>query len=191
MQTDGNLVVKAPNGTPLWSPGTHGLGPNSHLAVQPDGQFVIYQQGPVWHSNTHQAPYINSGLPATKINGLLVGDSFFAANQQYFLTLQGDGNLVLYQNNGQAIWATHARGNRAIVQDDGNFVLYDAANNAAWYTGTAGTAGAGAQYGLFMQDDGNLVLYGLIARWTAERKLSWWERLCAVVKCKATYKTTF
>lgn len=191
MQTDGNFVVRASDGRPLWSAGTDGIGPNSHLAVQSDGQFVIYSQGPVWSSGTSHPSYVVSGLPATKINGLLTGDMFFSANQQFFLALQGDGNLVLYPNGGQALWATHSRGTRAIVQDDGNFVLYDSAGTPTWWSGTAGTAGAGSQYGLFLQDDGNLVLYGLLQRWVAEPKKSWYVRLCEQIRCRITYSTEY
>jgi len=78
---------------------------------------------------------------------------------QAILVFQSDGNLVLYDRDAGALWAsgTNGRGgNKAIVQDDGNFVIYDAQNRPLWATGTSGR-GAGAY--LKVQDDGNLVLY--------------------------------
>ena len=47
-------------------------------------------------------------------------------NGAYTLTLQDDGNLVLYAG-GEAVWSTGTNGQnvvRAEVQKDGNFVLY-------------------------------------------------------------------
>jgi hypothetical protein len=57
------------------------------------------------------------------------------------LTNQHDGNLVLYDNAGKAIWspATYGRGVSALtLQNDGNLALYPAATptKASWSTGT-------------------------------------------------------
>jgi hypothetical protein len=41
--------------------------------------------------------------------------------------MQSDGNLVIYNSNKKAIWATGTQanpGSYAIVQDDSNFVVY-------------------------------------------------------------------
>ena len=54
MQSDGNLVLYTPEGTPIWHTGTHG-NPGSTLAVQDDGNVVIYAAGgPVWASGTNR-----------------------------------------------------------------------------------------------------------------------------------------
>jgi hypothetical protein len=58
------------------------------------------------------------------------------------LTNQHDGNLVLYDNAGKAVWssATSGRGDsRLILRDDGNLALYPNAtpNRPSWSTGTA------------------------------------------------------
>ena len=95
------------------------------------------------------------GLLARRI---LPGASIRSPNGRYQLTLQGDGNLVLYANEtGVALWATGTHGTapgQALMQTDGNFVLYDATGTALWWTGTEGNAGAR----LSVQDDGNLVV---------------------------------
>jgi len=57
------------------------------------------------------------------------------------LVLQGDGNLVLYDANGTALWntGTHGRGTgpyKLALQDDHNLVLY-AAGGPIWSSGTA------------------------------------------------------
>ena len=75
---------------------------------------------------------------------------------EYRLTLQRDGNLVLYRN-GQPLWATGSEGQGAtkfLMQQDGNVVLYQG-NKPLFATDTDGNSGA---Y-LRLQSDGNLVVY--------------------------------
>ncbi|MCD8485773.1 MAG: S8 family serine peptidase, partial [Desertifilum sp.] len=75
----------------------------------------------------------------------------------YKFIFQNDGNLVLYNPQGKAIWSTEITGIRAdrfVVQKDGNVVLYDG-RHQIWATNTSGHPGA---Y-LAIQGDGNLVVY--------------------------------
>jgi hypothetical protein len=88
---------------------------NSVLALQPDGNLVLYDGfKPTWSSMT-------SGSGATK------------------LTMQGDGNLVLYTATGRAVWSTATNGTDASIlktQTDGNLVLYNGTGTARWTTAT-------------------------------------------------------
>lgn len=75
------------------------------------------------------------------------------------LLVQDDGNMVIYNPTGGAVWSTKTVGsgaNQLIMQADGNLVLYDKNMKPRWATATNGHPGA---YALF-QDDGNLVVYG-------------------------------
>lgn len=98
---------------------------------------------------------------------LWAGQSLTSGNG-YVLTMQGDGNLVLYTgtkdgwNNNVAphvaIWqsGTYGRGgNRVVMQADGNLVIYTPSNQAVWYTRTNGNGGSR----LSVQTDGNVVVY--------------------------------
>ncbi len=84
-------------------------------------------------------------------------------NDRYRLVMQGDGNLVMYDNSSNAaVWSsgTSGRGEgpfRAVMQNDGNFAIYNSQNQSIWATGTNGR-GSGS-YRLVLQDDRNLVLY--------------------------------
>lgn len=100
----------------------------------------------------------------TSTNSLKQGVNFNAGNRMdstngsYHFYLQGDGNLVLRNQAGNAIWASGTNGQggvRLILQGDGNLVLYTSAGKAVWATNTVGS---GASY-LIVQNDGNLVLY--------------------------------
>ena len=85
--------------------------------------------------------------------------SLTSSNKCFQLTLQIDGNLVLYyQATGAALWSSGTMNSgslRAIMQNDGNFVLYNSDNQPKWSSGTGGNTGSN----LIMQDDGNLVIY--------------------------------
>jgi outer membrane protein assembly factor BamB len=87
-----------------------------------------------------------------------VGESLASPGGQYSLVVQDDGNLVLYDQDGQAVWAAGTDGREvasATMQDDGNLVLYSANNEAVWASDTYGNERA---Y-LVVQDDRNVVIY--------------------------------
>jgi hypothetical protein len=87
------------------------------------------------------------------------GDSITSGDTRFRLTLQTDGNLVVYRNSdNKPLWATGTQQSdvrTAIMQTDGNFVLYHVNNAPAWASNTAGSPGS---Y-VIMQNDGNLVIY--------------------------------
>jgi hypothetical protein len=85
MQWDGNLVVYGGgiDGTDvIWSSGTAGVG--GYAALQPDGDFVIYDwsDNRLWGTGT-------SGMGAST------------------LIMQDDGNLVIYRKDHLPIWASY------------------------------------------------------------------------------------
>ena len=77
------------------------------------------------------------------------------------LTLQLDGNLVLYKvENNVALWSTGTQGKHAReldMQADGNLVLYNYQIETLW---DSQSSGRNANARLVVQDDGNLVVYG-------------------------------
>jgi len=85
-------------------------------------------------------------------------DSIVSNNGRFRLTMQNDGNIVLYKD-GSALWSSHAAGQDVeycVTQGDGNLVLYlQASGRPVWASNTAGNPGSF----LVMQDDGNLVIY--------------------------------
>ena len=100
----------------------------------------------------HMSDRLNPG------ESLQVDESLTSPNGQFSLRLQEDGNLVLYGQDGQPMWATGTDGQEvstATMQADGNVVLYSPGGDAVWASNTFGNDGA---Y-LVLQDDGNLVIY--------------------------------
>ena len=101
---------------------------------------------------------------------LNINDALFSATRNFKLTLQADGNLVLYViddatlpvdiTQGQyshAVWSSGTEGLgavRCVMDPDGDLILYKADNHAVWHTATYYHPGAL----LRCQDDGNLVI---------------------------------
>jgi len=112
---------------------------------------------------TPRPPSDNMGVGSE----LRPGQSRVSENGSYRLTLQTDGDLVLYlvhpDKSVDVMWAPvkdrDAPGKVAAMQGDGNFVLYDAdppvLSAAIWASHTDSFPGAT----LIVQNDGNVVLY--------------------------------
>lgn len=117
-------------------------GPNPEPASDPSGGGAASDPG-----------LLGSGA------GLSPGQSRTSANGQFHLVYQGDGNLVLYDENWNALWASNTPGTAAgsvEMQGDGNLVVYGAGGEALWASGdSAGHPGAF----LLVQNDGNVVIY--------------------------------
>jgi len=89
--------------------------------------------------------------------GITPGHPLPSCNGRFQISLQGDGNLILYDGNTM-VWSTQSSGHTpsvATLLADGNFVILDQAGKIFWSTATAGLLGDT----LIMQNDGNLVLY--------------------------------
>lgn len=82
---------------------------------------------------------------------------YWSGNNQYYLTFQNDGNLVIYNRTNSSIWSskTSGKGVKAVFQDDGNLVVYGQRDVVVYSTNT----GNRRADRLTMQDDGNLVIY--------------------------------
>jgi hypothetical protein len=97
MQGDGNLVLYAKGGAPIWNAGTTGKQGNV-LIMQGDGNLVMYASGgqPVWNSQTQ-------GSNAT-------------------LIMQNDGNAVVYTGSSP-LWDTKTGGRFCGTSASKNFPL--------------------------------------------------------------------
>jgi len=97
-------------------------------------------------------------------NKLMVGEQLkenaklISANGEYSLVQQPDGNLVIYNTQKKAMWASGMDGKnvkRCVMQKDGNLAQHPGGYDLiTWSTNTKGNAGAYAM----LQDDGVLVI---------------------------------
>jgi hypothetical protein len=128
-------------------------------------QFAAALLATTAFASTSQATTLTGTLP----NGttLQAGDQVLSPDGRLILSMQGDGNLVLYFNPwgtwSEAIWGAGTNGHpgaTATMQTDGNLVIYEN-GEALWGAGTNPNGDH-----LSVQDDGNLVVYS--ASGTAE-----------------------
>jgi hypothetical protein len=168
MQSDDNLVLYDANNHALWWSGIGG--DPSILCLQTDGNVVLYHTTSScssgtqaqWSTGTIHTPnhlsYVDTTLGSSG-GSLYVGQQLQTADRRYRLTLQSDGNLVLYSsNNNHVLWSSGTYGQPSAylsMQGDGNLVIYDANGHALWNTKTWGHGGTQ----LTIQQDGNLVIY--------------------------------
>jgi len=106
-----------------------------------------------------------TGGPAGAAAGsdrLLAGETLQAGQSIYgggdALTMQGDGNLVLYAPGNAAIWASNTGGHNGAwlsMQGDGNLVVVAPNGSPLWASGTNGHNGSM----IILQSDGNAVIY--------------------------------
>lgn len=89
--------------------------------------------------------------------GLTPGQSVTACNGAVRLVLQYDGNAVLYNRAGRALWHTKTNGKPSsfLFMAPGGWLTVSAGQTYLWSSNNAGSAGA---Y-LAVQDDGNMVIY--------------------------------
>jgi hypothetical protein len=158
MQGDGNLVIYGSDGQALWNSGTGGsagvpesslvLGNEGGLRIQAPNGTTLWQTGALDHSLVGFETLLGSA-----------SQNLTAPNQQFSLTMQTDGNLVLYNNHSRALWATntigHSNSYLTNQPSDGNLVVYNSSGEAVWSAGTGGNPGDSLQ----VQSDGNLVVY--------------------------------
>lgn len=87
------------------------------------------------------------------------GKFLLSSSGNYQLDYQTDGNIVVYNLAGQAVWNSNTSGHAAghlTMQTDGNLVAYTPTNQWYWQSGTSGT---GSNDYVTIQNDGNLVIY--------------------------------
>jgi hypothetical protein len=179
VQGDGNLVLYDRLGTAVWAPNLFDDSGNPSLVLQNDGNLVLYSgDGPAYWASYSVLPAPSRCRRMLADEALSIGQSLYSCNGQHRLTMQGDGNLVLYSAapappGYAARWSSVTYGSTgyvATVQPDGNFVLYNLLDSPLWSTGTPGRSGAYVD----LQNDGNLVVYaagGGSALWASSSTL--------------------
>ena len=123
----------------------------------------------VWDSERKAPLYSNINASSNIIlpNKCYNNDTTWRSNDgKYFLRIQIDGNLVLYNTKNKPLWNSNTNGNQGAIlhmQKDGNLVIYNTAGNRAlWSSGTHGNPGAYA--GLTDGDwvsDADFIIYNI------------------------------
>lgn len=171
-QSDGNLVLyNAWGRIPLWNSGTGGQGNGSYLVMQSDGNLVLFNSSgsPTWQTSTNWDS-TNSALLYGQ--NLYEGSGIASENGAYYLAMQTDGNLVLYNSTGAAVWSTGTwnskdcpSGDSCVIQldmqTDGNLVLYSHDENTGALTPMCwayGSYGSGSFDHMLVNENGTVTV---------------------------------
>ncbi|MFE5023394.1 hypothetical protein ACFRAO_08780 [Streptomyces sp. NPDC056656] len=102
------------------------------------------------------APTVKQGQTKVLHGTYVIGRGQSVSTNRISLTMQQNGNLVIFDTNGRARWSsgTSGRGDRAVFQGDGNLVVLAADGTTVWSTRTDGNPGAQ----LVLQNDGNVTI---------------------------------
>ena len=164
MQTDGNFVLYNSSNSALWSTGTGGTNASS-IFMQDDGNWVLYVFK--WSAGVYAASSPGPFPPSScSIGTYLVAGQFLPSGKcivsphgQYFLLMNTDGNLFIYDwAHGTGTWGPGTQGHPgayAVFQTYGNLVVYDVNGTPLWDSGTGGTYAER----LDMNDDGRLIIW--------------------------------
>jgi len=163
MMAGGDLVVFDANQNLVWHSGTQWAGA-SHLTVGDDGNLavvrnsdsqVVWENGPV---NIATPSYIGTDTLHTN-NQMVAGQFMRSADHRYFLSVQGNGHLVMYGPMYHVLWDSgYSGGSNAslVMQADGNLVLYiGGGGGVAWKSDTGNIGPAQVK----IQNDGKFVVY--------------------------------
>jgi hypothetical protein len=151
---------------------------NYRLTMQPNGDLVLF---------VVQCPQPSPFCPTSLWAYWTLGTAGQPGNR---LTMQRDGNLVLYSQTGRVVWATmtNRTGNANVLQmqDDGNLVVYSA-GRPVWYTGSrfsyAHVAGRqvgdlkspNGRYWFFAPGNGMEVAYSTAVPWGGSNTKTLWH----------------
>lgn len=114
--------------------------------------------------------YLSMNSCQSDVNGgLCSSNELYSSDGKYWMTLQNDGNLCVYNYSSAGVtvgqWCSSSANigtapYRLYMENDGNLVIYDSTKKAIWKSGTSlGSSVSSAPFKLVMQTDGNLVIY--------------------------------
>ncbi|HVX20599.1 MAG TPA: hypothetical protein VHB02_04565 [Acidimicrobiales bacterium] len=152
MQSDGNLVMYAPNGTALWATGTTDY-PGAYAELQDDGNVVVYSSGGTALWSTHTSfNREDRGWALCTGSRLYAGQQLRAApwTSGTYMTMKTNCDLVIIDGSGNQEWTSNTddTNGRNFTKSEEDSTLYGLPGNLALYEGCYAT----------MEPTGNLAL---------------------------------
>ena len=119
---------------------------------------------------------------------LRIGEAICSASSNYFLVVQGDGNLCVVKGDPErpqgGVWCARSQAEPggdyfAVMQGDGNFCVYreNGSQPPVWSWDTGPIRDAGTDFAAIVEDNGNLTINevrsggAMQPRWATRRKL--------------------
>jgi hypothetical protein len=179
LREDGNLVILHKISEVWWESKTAGHGA-THLVLEHNLDLVVYNGGSVvWSLGSGGCGGDKLWVEDNGFVGIYNGDTckiglyeewlkrgeeiekedwVWSNNGEYYLKVDDDGDLCLYDYTGRELWSAgceNTDGDHCVMEHDGNLVLYGKNGNAIW---SSNTAGRGAVE-MWVEDNGKVVLW--------------------------------
>jgi subtilisin family serine protease len=148
VQDDGNVMLhRLSDGKAVWSTKTKQKTAPPQVTTPSDrltaGQALYRGGASLVSPNGRYAVYVRAANGVLVVRDQVAGRDLWTSKalSDDWLTLQTDGNVVLYASSGTSLWSTGTGGKgdaRLIIQNDGNFVLYDNSPNKALWSSRSG-----------------------------------------------------
>ncbi|MEO7289338.1 MAG: hypothetical protein ABI140_20690 [Jatrophihabitantaceae bacterium] len=156
----------------------------ANILHSPTGEFSLSLIQGDEITLSQDAAFADGSMIYSAATWIMSGPPIVSPSDRSRLTMLTNGDLALISAAGKPLWSSHTSGagNTLYVQNDGNMVIYNKESRAVWAThttrmvliagttiqsGTSYVANPHPQYDgtnyighLIMQRDGNLVLYG-------------------------------
>ncbi|HSX47567.1 MAG TPA: hypothetical protein VLF63_02220, partial [Patescibacteria group bacterium] len=172
LQSDSNVVLRRCDGVADWTPSTQGTGA-VNLYLGEDGNIWLNTSLPqtVWSLYTGFY-YLPNVLWAGQY--LYPGYQIWSAGHHFRLIEQTDGNLVIYNQYNNAVWASGSWGippGFLVMQGDGNLLQRDVWGNTLHYGGLPSNTQNLSCNSAYIGDDGDINIYTTSGylRWTLHR----------------------
>lgn len=159
MQPDGNFVVYKAFHQPVWASNTE-KHTNCKLVLEDNGSLVIYDENNMKLWSVLDSKSCGNAFYAEANSYLTPHDYLLSLNGKYMLLYQEDGDLVLYDEEGKALWSSKTKGQpawRTYMQPDGNFVVYKGFHKPIWASNTENNPNSE----LVLGDDGGLAIFDI------------------------------
>jgi len=160
LQSDGNVAIYNGAGEPLWSTMTN----TPAQAVLRAGQFALDRGDWVQTRSRKLELTATCDLVLSSVDNAVVGGALWRSGTSASscrADFQADGNFVLYDGEGHALWAAGTSGTANAelrIQPDGNVVVYNGAGEPLWTTQTRLPTESSFLAGRFALTPGQFVL---------------------------------
>jgi RHS repeat-associated protein len=153
----GDLALNDNSGNPVWQTYTNPSS-NDTLTMQTDGNLVLKDgTGVALWASKGGVTYPDLGSTLNAGSTLQDGQTMWSPTRQYRVTMQTDGNLVIYTAGGSPVWGSGTNPHSGLMltlQNSGELGIHDNYGTVKWTSYTSPSS----EDTLTLQDDGDLVL---------------------------------
>jgi hypothetical protein len=161
LEEDGNLRLLSSQNTQKWHSNTAGS-KDTVLTVRNDGNVVITSgSNLVWQTGTIEREELDTLRYG---ENCIVDEAIYSPNKKFRFVYQGDGNLVLYDENNGVAWTANCKNTgletagKMTMNEDGKLTIINGDGKVKWQSDFSYAIEKKTPY-LKVRNDGQIVIY--------------------------------